>query len=385
MNRLVLIFTMAVFLGLAGCTSRTSSPGSGASLPVAETGGSAKGDFGPPQGEPIHAVLTSPPNVPPPIHRDHPAKVIVELERDREGDADLRGRDLHVLDVRRHRARQLHPRAPGRHGRVPPASNDPANKMPHNIDLHGVTGPGGGAASQLHRAGPRIAVHVQGAQPGPLRLSLRDRAGRHARRQRHVRPDPGRAARRPAPGRSRVLRDAGRLLHDRQVPREGPAALRHGEGDRRAADVRAVQRRRGLADRRQGADAPRPARRVRLFVGNGGPNLVSSFHVIGEIFDRVQQRRRHASAGERADHADPRRRRGHRRVPHRGAGQLRPRRPLDLPRVQQGRARDPQGRAGRRTSRSTPARKSTRSIWAIEPAPICKPSARRRRRMPAAR
>ncbi|HJW05031.1 MAG TPA: c-type cytochrome, partial [Rhodanobacter sp.] len=27
---------------------------------------------------------------------------------------------------------------------------------------------------------------------------------------------------------------------------------------------------------------------VRLFVGNGGPNLVSSFHVIGEIFDKVQ-------------------------------------------------------------------------------------------------
>ena len=27
---------------------------------------------------------------------------------------------------------------------------------------------------------------------------------------------------------------------------------------------------------------------VRLFVGNGGPNLVSSFHVIGEIFDSVR-------------------------------------------------------------------------------------------------
>jgi hypothetical protein len=27
---------------------------------------------------------------------------------------------------------------------------------------------------------------------------------------------------------------------------------------------------------------------VRLFIGNGGPNLVSSFHVIGEIFDRVR-------------------------------------------------------------------------------------------------
>ncbi|HEX5065965.1 MAG TPA: c-type cytochrome, partial [Myxococcota bacterium] len=34
--------------------------------------------------------------------------------------------------------------------------------------------------------------------------------------------------------------------------------------------------------------------RVRLFVGNGGPNLVSSFHVIGEIFDEV----RHEGARE---------------------------------------------------------------------------------------
>ena len=27
---------------------------------------------------------------------------------------------------------------------------------------------------------------------------------------------------------------------------------------------------------------------IRMYVGNGGPNLVSSFHVIGEIFDKVQ-------------------------------------------------------------------------------------------------
>src|SRR5690348_17724605 len=77
MNRLVLMFVAAIFLGLPGCSSRT--PGVGTPAATAETGGSAKGDFGPPQGEPIHAVLSSPPNVPPPIHRDHPAKVIVEL------------------------------------------------------------------------------------------------------------------------------------------------------------------------------------------------------------------------------------------------------------------------------------------------------------------
>jgi nitrite reductase (NO-forming) len=37
-------------------------------------------------------------------------------------------------------------------------------------------------------------------------------------------------------------------------------------------------------------DAALPAKvgeTVRLYVGNGGPNLVSSFHVIGEIFDKV--------------------------------------------------------------------------------------------------
>ena len=120
--------------------------------------------------------------------------------------------------------------------------------------------PGRRRRVELHRARPRVAVHLQGAERGPVRLPLRDRAGRHARRQRHVRPDPGRAAGGPAEGRPRVLRDAGRLLHGRQVPREGPAALRHAEGDRREPDLRAVQRRRGRADRRQGAAPRRSAR-----------------------------------------------------------------------------------------------------------------------------
>ena len=33
--------------------------------------------------------------------------------------------------------------------------------------------------------------------------------------------------------------------------------------------------------------AAKTGENVRLYVGNGGPNLVSSFHVIGEIFDKV--------------------------------------------------------------------------------------------------
>jgi nitrite reductase (NO-forming) len=37
----------------------------------------------------------------------------------------------------------------------------------------------------------------------------------------------------------------------------------------------------------EGALKARTGETVRLFVGNGGPNLISSFHVIGEIFDSV--------------------------------------------------------------------------------------------------
>jgi nitrite reductase (NO-forming) len=36
-----------------------------------------------------------------------------------------------------------------------------------------------------------------------------------------------------------------------------------------------------------GALTAKTGETVRLYVGNGGPNLISSFHVIGEIFDRV--------------------------------------------------------------------------------------------------
>jgi len=37
----------------------------------------------------------------------------------------------------------------------------------------------------------------------------------------------------------------------------------------------------------EGALKAKAGETVRLFVGNGGPNLISSFHVIGEIFDVV--------------------------------------------------------------------------------------------------
>ena len=74
-----LLTCLAIVSALAACSPVPSSPPTPtvAAAGTADTGGSAKGDFGTPQGEPINAVLTSPPNVPPPITRSTPAKALV--------------------------------------------------------------------------------------------------------------------------------------------------------------------------------------------------------------------------------------------------------------------------------------------------------------------
>ncbi|HEX5304827.1 MAG TPA: nitrite reductase, copper-containing, partial [Dyella sp.] len=77
------LLVAASVLAIAACSGKpeaTASAGTAAPPTAATAAATDPGDFGPPQGEPIHAVLTSPPNVPPPIHRNYPAKVIVDLE-----------------------------------------------------------------------------------------------------------------------------------------------------------------------------------------------------------------------------------------------------------------------------------------------------------------
>jgi nitrite reductase (NO-forming) len=69
---------LALVLALAACEPQSVGTASGTAHQT-KTGGSAAGDFGPPQGDPIQAVLTSAPNVPPPVDRDYPAKVIVHI------------------------------------------------------------------------------------------------------------------------------------------------------------------------------------------------------------------------------------------------------------------------------------------------------------------
>src|SRR5580765_7314553 len=105
-----------------------------------------------PAGTPIHAVLTAPPNVPPPTHRSRPAKVIVELE--------IREVEKEISEGVTYTFWTFGGTVPGSFIRVRQGDtvefhlkNHPSSKMPHNIDLHGVTGPGGGAASSFTAPG----------------------------------------------------------------------------------------------------------------------------------------------------------------------------------------------------------------------------------------
>ena len=76
----LLTLAIAIAIGLPACGKDDAATAAKATVADTDTGGSAKGDFGPPQGEPVQAVLTSPPLVPPATGRTAPAKVIVSLD-----------------------------------------------------------------------------------------------------------------------------------------------------------------------------------------------------------------------------------------------------------------------------------------------------------------
>ena len=97
-------------------------------------------------------MLTSPPLVPPATGRTAPAKVIVELE--------VIEKEMAISEGVRYMFWTFGGTVPGSFIRVRQGDtvefhlkNAPDSKMPHNIDLHGVTGPGGGAASSFTAPG----------------------------------------------------------------------------------------------------------------------------------------------------------------------------------------------------------------------------------------
>jgi nitrite reductase (NO-forming) len=275
------VMVLAVLLASAGCSGKDPST----SGEDAESGGSAKGDFGPPQGDPVKAVLTSPPRVPPPTGRSAPAKVIVELE--------VVEKEMPISEGVTYTFWTFGGTVPGSFIRVRQGDtvefhlmNAPDSKMPHNIDLHGVTGPGGGAASSFTAPGHRSRFTFKALNAGLYVYHCATApVGMHVANGMYglilVEPPEGL----PAVDREYYVMQgdfytSGRYREKGLQPFDMEKAI-----DERPTYVLFNGAEGSLTGDK--ALSARTGERVRLYVGNGGPNLVSSFHVIGEIFDKV--------------------------------------------------------------------------------------------------
>lgn len=245
----------------------------------------AGGALGTPSGAAIDAILTSPPEVPPPTGRDAPAKVVVKMEVVEKVMPISEGVDYtfwtfggtvpgSFIRIRQGDTVELH------------LLNHPDNKMPHNIDLHAVTGPGGGAASSFTAPGNLSQFSFQALNPGLYVYHCATApVGMHIANGMYglilVEPPEGLP---PVDREYYVMqgdwytvgkyREKGLQPFDMQKGIEENATYVLFNGSEGAL----------VGDNALKAEV---GETVRLFVGNGGPNLVSSFHLIGEIFDKV--------------------------------------------------------------------------------------------------
>lgn len=231
------------------------------------------------------AELTAPPKVPTPVGARKAKKLIVNME--------ILEKESTMTDGTTYNYWTFGGSVPGSFIRTRVGdeveftlSNHPDNKLPHNIDLHAVTGPGGGATSSFvapghekkfnfkclneglyvyHCATAPVGMHVANGMYG---LILVEPAGGLPKVDKeyyimqgdfYTKGENGEPGLQPFDMQKAVDEDADYVVFNGKVGSlTGDNAITANVGET-----------------------------VRLFVGNGGPNLVSSFHVIGEIFDKV--------------------------------------------------------------------------------------------------
>ncbi|MCA9000382.1 MAG: nitrite reductase, copper-containing [Planctomycetes bacterium] len=301
MTRITKTITTSTLLGalIAGSATFTAC-----SKPAVEAGTSAAtpneqnyapdDDFGPIIGEEV-AVLTSPPNVPPPITRDHATKLIVDLTV-----IEHVGR---LADGVEYMFWTFGGTVPGsfirtRVGDVVQFNlhNSPNSMMPHNIDLHAVTGPGGGAASSFTAPGHTSQFSFQVTRPGLYVYHCATApVGMHIANGMY-----GLIQVEPKEGLKKVDKEyylmQGDFYTEGAYGEEGLQAFNMEKALEENPDYVLFN---GSVGALVGDNAitANVGETVRLYVGNGGPNLVSSFHVIGEIFDTL-----YAEGGSLANH-----------------------------------------------------------------------------------
>lgn len=246
------------------------------------TGWSAPASAGAP-GTTI-AKLTAAPAVPAPVRRG-PGKVVVDLET-----TEVKGT---LADGVEYVFWTFNNTVPGPMIRVRVGDdvelrlkNNKTSKQIHSIDLHAVTGPGGGATLTQTAPGQETAFRFKALNPG---LYVYHCASPHI--PTHIANGMyGLILVEPAGGLPSVDREyyvmQGEFYTRGAFGEKGLQAYDSSKGRIAQPDYVVFNGKVGALVG-SGALAGRVGQTVRIFVGNGGPNLVSSFHVIGEIFDRV--------------------------------------------------------------------------------------------------
>jgi nitrite reductase (NO-forming) len=231
------------------------------------------------------AVLTTAPNVPPPITRKHATKVIINIEVTEEVKTLASG----VTYV----AWTFGGTLPGSFMRVREGDlvefhlhNNANNKMAHNIDLHAVTGPGGGATASLTAPGRSTQFTFKALLPGLYVYHCATApVGLHIANGMY-----GLILVEPVGGLPPVDREYYVMQSEfYTLGAYGAIGLQTFNMEKALLENPDYVVFNGSVGSTVGDNALRAkvGERVRLFIGNGGPNLVSSFHVIGEIFDKV--------------------------------------------------------------------------------------------------
>lgn len=162
-------------------------------------------------------------------------------------------------------------------------TNDPSSIHSHNIDLHSVTGPGGGAAVTNAKPGESKSFQWKALNPGLYiyhcatpNVSTHNSHGQYGLIL--VEPKEGLP---PVDKEFYVVQ--GELYTSGDIGKKGlvpfdSQALLDGIPNYVTFNGRIEKTPRMKAQ---------VGETVRMYVGNGGVNLISSFHVIGEIFDKV--------------------------------------------------------------------------------------------------
>ncbi|MGB0951666.1 MAG: copper-containing nitrite reductase [Planctomycetota bacterium] len=241
-------------------------------------------EFGAVIGE-ENAVLTAPPHVPAPITRNHPTKLIVNLE--------VKEFVAEIADGVDYTFWTYGGTVPGSFIRTRVGdvvefnlNNDPSSKMPHNIDLHAVTGPGGGAASSFTTPGHTSQFSFQVTNPGLYVYHCATApVGMHIANGMY-----GLILVEPAKGLGTVDKEYYLMQGDFYTEGAyGEPGLQPFSMKKALQEIPDYVLFNGSVGALVGDKAitAEVGETVRLYVGNGGPNLVSSFHVIGEIFDTL--------------------------------------------------------------------------------------------------